>query len=59
VRRERERAEAATILAALERCQWNRKKAALLLAIDYKRLLYRIRKLGLNGNGRPRSSGKV
>jgi DNA-binding NtrC family response regulator len=39
--------EAATICAALERVRWNRRKAAALLQISYKTLLYRMRKFGL------------
>lgn len=39
--------EAATIRAALERARWNRRKAADVLQISYKTLLYRMRKFGL------------
>ena len=37
--------ERRTILAALQRSTWNRKKAAKLLEIDYKGLLYKMKKL--------------
>jgi DNA-binding NtrC family response regulator len=45
--------ERRTILAALQRSTWNRKKAAKILEIDYKGLLYKMKKLeiGLNGSG--------
>ena len=44
---ERNRAETQAILAALEKTEWNRKKAARLLKTDYKALLYRMKKLGV------------
>jgi two-component system, NtrC family, response regulator AtoC len=44
---ERNRAEMEAILAALEKTEWNRKKAAKLLKTDYKALLYRMKKLGV------------
>jgi two-component system response regulator AtoC len=46
-------AEAAAILEVLESTHWNRKRAAQMLNIDYKALLYRMKKLsiGTNGNG--------
>jgi transcriptional regulator with PAS, ATPase and Fis domain len=47
----RSRAEASVILAALGRVHWNRKKAASLLNVDYKSLLYKMRKLGIDTNG--------
>ena len=37
--------ERRTILAALQRSTWNRKKAAKMLEIDYKGLLYKMKKL--------------
>ena len=40
-------AEAEAILAALNSTLWNRKQAALLLNIDYKALLYKMKKLGI------------
>jgi two-component system, NtrC family, response regulator AtoC len=39
------KAEAEAIIAALNGTRWNRKQAARLLQIDYKALLYKIRKL--------------
>jgi two-component system response regulator AtoC len=41
-------AEIETILSALNSTHWNRKQAAALLKIDYKALLYKIKKLGLD-----------
>ncbi len=43
-----QQAEADAILAALESTRWNRKQAAVLLQIDYKALLYKLKKLGLD-----------
>jgi two-component system, NtrC family, response regulator AtoC len=40
-------AEAEAIMQALSSSHWNRKQAALLLNIDYKALLYRMKKLGI------------
>jgi two-component system response regulator AtoC len=42
-------AEAGAILAALNSTRWNRKQAAALLKIDYKALLYKMNKLGVDG----------
>jgi two-component system response regulator AtoC len=42
-------AEAAAILAALDSTRWNRKQAAVVLKTDYKSLLYKIKKLGIEG----------
>jgi DNA-binding NtrC family response regulator len=44
---QRNQAETGAILAALEKTEWNRKKAARLLNTDYKALLYRMKKLGI------------
>ena len=44
-------AEAEIILRALQSAQWNRKRAAALLDIDYKALLYRMKKLGIGQKG--------
>ncbi|HLH03532.1 MAG TPA: sigma-54 dependent transcriptional regulator [Bryobacteraceae bacterium] len=46
----RRRAEKEAILSALQTSLWNRKKAAALLQIDYKALLYKMKKLGI-GDG--------
>ncbi len=40
-------AETDVILAALNSTRWNRKQAAALLKIDYKALLYKMKKLGV------------
>jgi two-component system, NtrC family, response regulator AtoC len=40
-------AEAEVIIAALNAALWNRKQAAALLKIDYKALLYKMKKLGI------------
>ena len=40
-------AEKQTILAALHATRWHRRKAALMLKIDYKALLYKMTKLGI------------
>jgi two-component system response regulator AtoC len=40
-------AEANAILAALNSTRWNRKQAATLLKIDYKALLYKMKKLSI------------
>jgi two-component system response regulator AtoC len=42
-------AETQAILAALNSTRWNRKQAANLLEIDYKALLYKMKKLGIEG----------
>ena len=48
VTRAKHQAETDAILAALNTMRWNRKKAAALLKIDYKALLYKMKKLGIN-----------
>jgi DNA-binding NtrC family response regulator len=40
-------AETEAILSALNATRWNRKRAAALLKIDYKALLYKMKKLGV------------
>jgi len=40
-------AEAAAIIEALESTRWNRKRAAQILNVDYKALLYKMRKLSI------------
>ena len=40
-------AETEAILAALNATRWNRKQAAALLKVDYKALLYKMKKLGV------------
>jgi len=44
-----QRSETESILATLHSTRWNRKQAALLLKIDYKTLLYKMKKLGREG----------
>jgi len=48
VMKAKRQAEADAILAALNTTRWNRKQAAALLDIDYKALLYKMKKLGLD-----------
>ena len=43
----RREAETEAILAALNATLWNRKRAAEALNIDYKALLYKMKKLGI------------
>ena len=47
VNKANQHAEAEAILAALNSTRWNRKRAAAVLKIDYKALLYKMKKLGL------------
>ena len=47
VSRVKEEAEAEAIIEALHRSRWNRKQAAALLNIDYKALLYKMKKLSI------------
>jgi two-component system, NtrC family, response regulator AtoC len=48
VRKAKLQAETTTILAALKSTSWNRRQAAALLEIDYKALLYKMKKLGID-----------
>jgi DNA-binding NtrC family response regulator len=41
-------AETDAILKALNTTRWNRKRAASMLNIDYKALLYKMKKLGID-----------
>jgi DNA-binding NtrC family response regulator len=50
VTRAKRQAETEAILAALNAMRWNRKKAAALLKIDYKALLYKMKKLGVQAD---------
>jgi two-component system, NtrC family, response regulator AtoC len=47
VTKAKQQAETQAILAALDTTRWNRKQAAALLQIDYKALLYKMKKLGV------------
>ncbi len=49
VTKAKQQAELEAILAALNSTRWNRKQAAVRLQIDYKALLYKMKKLGLEG----------
>ena len=48
VTKAKQQAEADAILNALNTTRWNRKQAAALLLIDYKALLYKMKKLGMD-----------
>ena len=45
--RAKDEVEAVAILEALHSSRWNRKQAAALLKIDYKALLYKMKKLSI------------
>ncbi|MGH9583132.1 MAG: sigma-54-dependent transcriptional regulator [Bryobacteraceae bacterium] len=47
VTKAKQEAETTAILGALGATRWNRKQAAALLKIDYKALLYKMKKLGI------------
>jgi two-component system response regulator AtoC len=51
-----QQAEIDVILAALNSTRWNRKHAAALLEIDYKSLLYKMNKLGVENGPLPVSA---
>jgi DNA-binding NtrC family response regulator len=51
--------EEEVILAALDLAQWNRKRAAQLLMIDYKALLYKMKKLNISGPSRSKAVASV
>jgi two-component system, NtrC family, response regulator AtoC len=53
VTKAKQQAEIEAILAALDSTRWNRKQAAALLQIDYKALLYKMKKLGVEGRSLP------
>ena len=50
VTKAKQQAETEAILSALNSTRWNRKQAASLLKIDYKALLYKMKKLGVEDN---------
>jgi two-component system response regulator AtoC len=52
----KQQAETDAILSALNATRWNRKKAAAMLNIDYKALLYKMKKLGVEDNVTPMPS---
>jgi two-component system response regulator AtoC len=47
IKRMKEVAERDAMVSALRSTNWNRRRAATLLGIDYKALLYRLKKLGI------------
>ncbi len=47
VTKAKQQAETEAILAALNSTRWNRKQAAVMLKIDYKALLYKMKRLGV------------
>jgi two-component system response regulator AtoC len=49
--------EARIIINALTRTHWSRKRAAELLQVDYRRLLYRMKRLGIGLSQRPEGEG--
>jgi two-component system response regulator AtoC len=53
VTRAKRQAETEAILATLNSTRWNRKQAAVLLKIDYKALLYKMKKLGIEDTETP------
>jgi len=48
LKRSRQSEEVEFILGVLDSTRWNRKKAAVLLNMEYKTLLYRMKKLGID-----------
>lgn len=50
VSKAKQEGESSAILAALSTTRWNRKQAAVLLNIEYKALLYKMKKLGIGNN---------
>jgi two-component system response regulator AtoC len=49
----KEQGERAAILEALNSTRWNRRQAAAVLKIEYKALLYRMKRLGLDARTQP------
>ena len=49
VSKAKQQAEVDAILVALNSTRWSRKRAAALLKIDYKALLYKMKRLGVEG----------
>ena len=47
VTKAKRQAEVEAIVAALDSTHWNRKRAAMLLKVDYKALLYKMKRLGI------------
>jgi two-component system response regulator AtoC len=57
VTKAKQQAETDAILGALNSTRWNRKQAAALLKIDYKALLYKMKKLGVEDRPIPFAAG--
>ena len=57
VSRARDHAESEAILAALQSTGWNRKLAATVLGVDYKALLYKMKKLSISRSEATESAG--
>ncbi len=57
VTKAKHQAEIEAIVAALNATRWNRKEAAALLKIDYKALLYKMKKLGVDDKPVPFGAG--
>jgi DNA-binding NtrC family response regulator len=51
--------EEEVIRAALDLAHWNRKKAAQILAVDYKALLYKMKKLDISSAAGTKSVGET
>lgn len=56
VTRAERQAQTETILHALNTVRWNRKRAAALLQMDYKAMLYKMKKLGIDAGDRGEAS---
>ena len=59
VTKAKHQAETDAILAALNATRWNRKQAASLLKVDYKALLYKMKKLGVESGPAVMESAEV
>jgi two-component system response regulator AtoC len=58
VTKAKQQAETTAIVAALNSTHWNRKQAAILLKIDYKALLYKMKKLNIDDRAAIQASGE-
>jgi two-component system response regulator AtoC len=59
VTKAKQQAETDAILAALNATRWNRKQAAAMLKVDYKALLYKMKKLGVEAKPRMQAAEHV
>jgi two-component system response regulator AtoC len=57
VTKAKQQAEVNAILTALNSTRWNRKRAASLLKIDYKALLYKMKRLGVEDKAQSADAG--